>query len=105
MKKFILLLLVLASTSYAHEGFRHHGYYGGGYYNNNWVAPAIIGGVIGYELSRPRPVYVEPQPVIIQQPPVIYQPQPIVQQPPLGYHWQEMIDPMTNQRKIVLVPN
>ena len=88
-----------------HGGGYHHGYYGGGYYaGNNWVAPAIIGGVIGYELSRPR--YVEPQPVIIQQQPqVIYTPQPIIQQPPIGYHWQEMIDPVTNQRKIVLVPN
>jgi hypothetical protein len=104
MKKLItLLLLGLASTLYAHEGFRHHGYYGGGYYSNNWVAPAIIGGVIGYELGRPQ-VYTPP-PVIVQQPPVIYTPQPIVQQPPLGYHWQEMIDPVTNQRKVVLVPN
>ena len=105
MKKIILLLLLcFVSTVYAHEGLRHHGYYGGGYYNNNWVAPMIIGGVIGYELNRPRPVIVESQPVIVQQPPVIYQPQPIVQ-PPVGYHWQEMVDPITNQRKIVLVPN
>ena len=106
MKKLIIIaLLGITNISYAHEGFRHHGYYGGGYYaGNNWVAPAIIGGVIGYELSRPR--YVEPQPVIIQQQPqVIYTPQPIIQQPPIGYHWQEMIDPVTNQRKIVLVPN
>lgn len=104
MKKLvILLLLFFVSIVHAHEGFRHHGYHG--YYNNNWVAPLIIGGVIGYELNRPRPVYVE-QPVIIQQPPVIYStPQPIIQQPPIGYHWQEMIDPVTNQRKIVLVPN
>ena len=106
MKKLIItLLLGMASISHAHEGLRHHGYYGGGYYaGNNWIAPAIIGGVIGYELSRPRPVYVEPQQVIIQQPPVVYT-QPTIQQPPLGYHWQEMIDPVTNQRKIVLVPN
>lgn len=106
MKKYIVLvLLFLAGMCHAHEGLRHHGYYSG-YYNNNWVAPAIIGGVIGYELNRPRTVYVEPQPVIIQQPPVVYtQPQPIIQQPPVGYHWQEMIDPVTNQRKIVLVPN
>jgi hypothetical protein len=106
MKKLVtILLLSMAGLSHAHEGFRHHGYYGNYYTGNNWVAPAIIGGVIGYELSRPRPVYVEPQPVIIQQPQVIYTPQPIIQQPPIGYHWQEMIDPVTNQRKIVLVPN
>lgn len=105
MKKIIVLLLIcIISIANAHEGLRHHGHYYGGYYNNNWVAPMIIGGVIGYELNRPRPVIVESQPVIIQQPPVIYQPSPIVQ-PPVGYHWQEMIDPVTNQRKIVLVPN
>jgi hypothetical protein len=55
-----------------HHGY-HHGYYRGGY-GGNWIAPAIIGGVIGYELSRPR--YYEP-PVIVQQPPVIIQQSPI----------------------------
>jgi hypothetical protein len=55
------------------QGFHHHG----GYYRSgngfNWVAPAVIGGVIGYELSRPR--YYEP-PVVVQQP-VIVQQQPV----------------------------
>ena len=48
MKKVILALslLALAGTASAHEGFRH---YHGGYYNSgSWVAPAIIGGVIGF---------------------------------------------------------
>ena len=90
-----------ACTVQAHEGFRG---YRGGCYGCNWVAPALIGGVIGYELSRPH--YYEPSPVIVQQPPVIYtQPQPYVQAPPAGYHWQQMIDPQTNTTKIVLVPN
>ena len=106
MKKFtVSLLLGIACIAHAHEGFRHYGYHGGGYYSNNWVAPAIIGGVIGYELSRPAPVIVQQPPVVVQQPSVIYAPQPIIQEPPIGYHWQEMIDPITNQRKIVLVPN
>ena len=43
-------------------------------------------------------------PVYVQQQPVIVQPS-VVQQPPVGYHWQEMIDPSTNTKKIVLVPN
>ena len=51
------------------QGFHHHGYYRG--YNGGWVAPAIIGGVIGYELSRPR--YYEP-PVVVQQPVIVQQP-------------------------------
>ena len=104
MKKTILALSLLAivGTASAHEGFRGYrgGYYHGGCYGCGWVAPALIGGVIGYELSRPAPVYVEPQPSV-----VYVQPQPTVQAPPPGYHWQQMIDPQTNTQKIVLVPN
>jgi hypothetical protein len=104
MKKTILALslLVLVGTASAHEGFRGYrgGYYHGGCYGCGWVAPALIGGVIGYELTRPTTVYVEPQPSV-----VYVQPQPTVQAPPPGYHWQQMIDPQTNTQKIVLVPN
>ena len=98
MKKLLLALSMLCVVGTAgaqwHHGCCYRGGYGGG-----WVAPALIGGVIGYELSRPAPVIVEQQPVIVQ-PPVS-----VVQQPPIGYHWQEMIDPATNTKKIVLVPN
>jgi hypothetical protein len=79
MKKIASILMIslgMASCvpAHAHDGFRHSGgYYRPGY---NWVAPAIVGGVIGYELSRPRyyyePYYV-PAPVVIQQPPVYVQ--------------------------------
>ena len=104
MKKTILALSLLAivGTASAHEGFRGYrgGYYHGGCYGCGWVAPALIGGVIGYELSRPSTVYIEPQPSV-----VYVQPQPTVQAPPPGYHWQQMIDPQTNTQKIVLVPN
>jgi len=98
MKKSLLALSLLAiiGSAVAHEGFRHYGYRGG-CYGCGWVAPAIIGGVIGYEIAN--------RPVIVEQPPVIYTQPSIVQQPPVGYHWQEMIDPATNLRKIVLVPN
>jgi hypothetical protein len=107
MKKLLLALSMLAMVGTASAQWHHHGgYYRGGCYGcgGNWVAPAIIGGVIGYELSRP-PVYTNP--VIVQQPPIIVQQQPqtVVQAPPAGYHWQEMIDPATNTAKIVLVPN
>ena len=92
------------SNAQAHGPYRmggwHGGYYHGGCYGCGWVAPALIGGVIGYELSRPNTVYVEPQPSV-----VYVQPQPTVQPPPPGYHWQQMIDPQTNTQKIVLVPN
>jgi len=75
MKKILLVLMLSACaiSAQAHEGFRHG--YRGGYYSagGNWIAPALIGGVIGYELSRPR--YYEP-PVVVQQP-VIVQQQPV----------------------------
>ena len=72
MKKFIFALLMLSGTvGMAQPGFRyhHHGYYPG----YGWVAPVVIGGVIGYEIAQPRPPVVVTQqpPIIIQQPQVI----------------------------------
>jgi hypothetical protein len=80
MKKLLAVFILCAGmgscVTQAQAQWHHHGgyYRGGGYYQGgNWVAPAIIGGVIGYELSRPR--YYEP-PVVVQQP-VIVQQQPV----------------------------
>ena len=102
MKKLILALSLLAIAGSASAQWHHHGgYYRGGCYGCNWVAPLVIGGVIGYEINRAN------QPVIVQQQPpiIIQQPQTYGELPPLGYHWQEMIDPQTGARKIVAVPN
>ena len=104
MKKLLLALSLISvfSIASAHGPYRafgmHGGYYGG--CGGCWIAPAVIGGVVGYELTRPTTVYVEPQPSVIVQ-----QPQTVVQAPPVGYHWQEMIDPQTGVRKVVAVPN
>ena len=95
-------LFAYSPGAQAHEGIRFRGgYYHGGCYGCGWVAPMVLGGVVGYELSRPTPVVVQ-QPVYVQQPPVVYT-QPV--EPPYGYHWQEMVDPQTGVRKIVAVPN
>jgi hypothetical protein len=77
MKKLIvsLMLLFSASAFAQHHHHHHHGGHRGGY----WVAPAIIGGIIGYELGRPRYVYEAP-PVVVQQPVIIQQPQVVYQQ-------------------------
>jgi hypothetical protein len=100
MKKLLILLglVTLTTAASAHCCYR---YSPPVYVQNNsgWIAPALIGGFIGYELSQPRTIVVEQQPVYVQQT------QPQIQLPPAGYHWQEMIDPATNTRKIVLVPN
>ena len=40
------------------------------------------------------------------RPTVVYtQPQTVVQVPPVGYHWQEMLDPQTGIKRVVAVPN
>jgi hypothetical protein len=101
MKKLFLALALLAIARSSSAQWHHHGgHYRSGCYGCGWVAPLVIGGVIGYEINRAN------QPIVIQQPPVIIQqPLPYVQSPPIGYHWEEMIDPQTGVRKIVAVPN
>lgn len=109
MKKLLGIFVICAGLGYcmapaqaeAHEGFRHPCCYRGGGYGMGWVAPAVIGGVIGYELSQPRTVIVEQPPVYVQQPSVVYTQPPI----PAGYHYQQMWNPQTNQYQMVLVPN
>lgn len=72
----ILLSAGLISSAFAgphgHHGHWHHR---GGPSPWIWVAPTIIGGVVGYEIARSQqPVVVQP-PVVIQQPPVVIQAQ------------------------------
>ena len=46
-----------------------------------WLAPALIGGALGYSLAQPQPVYVQPPPVYVQ-PPVVAAPQGAYAGPP-----------------------
>lgn len=64
----VFLLSFCALTAHAQHGYRHYGHHHHGGYGYGWVAPTIIGGVIGYEIARQN------QPVVIQQQPVIVQP-------------------------------
>jgi len=88
MKKIVFLLLMSSVSAFAqhHDYYRHenHGYWQrGGDGGWAWVAPTIIGGVIGYEIARNQP------PVVVQQPPVIVQnPLPKVCSP-----WTEIQNP------------
>ena len=67
MKKLIALILVTMAVSA--QAQHHHHRHGG-----NWIAPVVVGGVIGYALTRNyyEPVYnygyVPPPPVVVQQP-------------------------------------
>ena len=79
MKK-LLVAILLAGTSTVALADGHGGYHGGyggyhggynHYHGGGWggfVGPALIGGVIGYELGQPR--YVQPAPTVIYQPQV-----------------------------------
>ncbi len=98
MKRTIAIIMMLTTCSAFAHGF--HGYYGHRYYGGGWVAPAIIGGVIGYEMSRPQVVIQQP-PVIVQQPPIVVQ-QPVA---PYGYHFEYIQDAACNCYKKVLVAN
>jgi hypothetical protein len=65
MKRTLIALALLTSTT----AFAQHGhwvYRNGGW---GWMAPVVVGGVIGYELARPPVVvYQQPQqPVVVQQ--------------------------------------
>ena len=76
MKKLLaILFLTVSASAMAQHHHGHHGYWRHGGGNNwVWVAPALIGGVIGYEISRNQPpVVVQQTPVIIQNPQVVLQ--------------------------------
>ena len=68
MKKLLAILLITVGASAMAHGphYGHYYHHGGG--NWNWVAPMVVGGAIGYAVSRPAPV-------VVQQPPVVYQQQ------------------------------
>jgi hypothetical protein len=75
MKRMLAITaLVLASVPAMaqYHGHRynhhHHGYHRGG----GWVTPLVLGGVVGYALTRPEPVIVQSPAVIMPPPPVIY---------------------------------
>ena len=83
MKRILAVLLltlvsVPAMAQHWHgHGIRHgHGYYGG---SGGWVAPLIIGGVVGAAIANSREtVVVQPQPpVVVQNPPVYVQRQTV----------------------------
>lgn len=89
-------MLLVSSSAFAQH--HYHGYYHSRP-SYGWVAPVVIGGVIGYALAQPRVVYVNP--------PVVYAPVPVVNVPPApwGYHYENILDQNCNCYRLVLVPN
>jgi hypothetical protein len=106
MKKIALLLLLAASlTANSASGvnccYRGPYFHGGpvGCCVSGWIAPALVGGVIGYELAKPNTVVIQ-QPVPLPPPPESY-----VYPPPANFHYVTAYDPTCNCYKSVLVPN
>lgn len=85
----LTLATVPAMAQHWHgNGFRHHGhirYHGGG--NGNWVAPLIIGGVVGAAIANNR----QQETIVLQQPPVVVQNPPVyVQRQTVCTEWKEI---------------
>ena len=95
MKKILLVLLTVLSVNVYAEGWRH----GGGHYvyrpEFGWVLPAVVGGVIVYEATRPT--YVAPPPTVVLP--------PVSQPAPYGYHYEAVLDGNCNCYRTVLMPN
>ena len=77
MKKFLFVLLILASVpAFAQHHFRHgHGHGHGHYRHGGWGWGPIIGGAVAgaviYDIYN--------RPVVVQQPPIVVQQQPVQQ--------------------------
>ena len=85
-------MLLIANSSQANPNHWNHSHYREG---PGWIAPIVIGGVLGYALAQPRVVVASP-------PPVYYPPAPV---PPYGYHYETIVDAGCNCYRTVLVPN
>ena len=93
MKKLLTVLLLATSSVALADGYhgwqrgygdayRHHGFHHS--HSSDWIAPAVIGGIVGYAIAQPRTVYVQP-PVVYQQPQIVYQ-------TPYCTLWTETVD-------------
>lgn len=88
MKKILLALLFVSTSAFAQHGHHHHGHWRHGHGGHwNWVVPAVVGGVIAYEIAKPRP----PETVIITQPPPYTVP-PVSVTPEVCSPWTQIVN-------------
>lgn len=107
MKKLIAILLLTLTAGSAmaqhhghgnhHRGHRGHGGHGG--HGGHWIAPAIIGGVIGYGFTRNyyEPYYAPPPVYYAPQPPVYYSQPQVVQPSCTRYIYQDQYGTVTRE--------
>jgi len=74
MKKLLLTFIILISTTVMAENYHQQGHWERRGGNWSWVAPVVVGGVIGYEVTQMKPSVVvthQQQPNVIKQPPMV----------------------------------
>ena len=81
-KLLVSLVMLLTATSAFADGRGHYRHSGN---SNDWFAPLIVGGIVGYVISQPRQ-----QTVVLQQP--IYQPLPQYVPAEPVYQYQDIYD-------------
>ena len=101
MKKLVvgLILFGMVSTVFAGPNGHNHGHRG----NNNWVAPALIGGIVGFAIARQQqPVIVSPQYYGYYPPQYYgYYPPQVIQ----TYRYETIFDAYCNCYRTIAVPN
>lgn len=99
MKKVLAVSLLCLASVPAMAQHRGHGHYATGvphhyhhhhhhrHHGGQWVAPLIIGGVIGYAITRNN------ETVVVQQPPIIVQQPTVISNNPTCGPWVETLQP------------
>lgn len=99
MKRILFAIALLTTVGTAQAQHRHHGYYATGpmphhYHHHHGrhvdrTAPLlgamVVGGLVGYAVSRPQPVVVE-RPVYVERPTTVY----VEQSQPVCSQWREV---------------
>jgi len=98
MKRVLSALILSLTVLTASAGPHYHGPHKFGHSHGHnpgwWIAPAVVGGIVTYALTRP-PVVVQPQ--------VVY---PNTLTPaPVGFHYESIVDANCNCYRWVLVSN
>ncbi len=66
----VALMAAAVTPAFAND-YIHHPHHGGHHGGSDWIAPLILGGILGAVLSQPRNVYTQPQ-VVYGQPPIVH---------------------------------
>lgn len=95
MKKIFALILVFVTTSVSAQYYHRHPYYNHRHAHGShaWVEPLIIGGIVGFVLSKAT----QPAPPQIIYVPAGHPP------PPIGYRYEQILDGNCNCYRWVLV--